>query len=165
MTDERKTEALLLYMRKPAYLLLFIIPLFLGCKKSQATIDNEAIQAYISANHLNATAEANGLYFVPISGGNGSYASSASLVTVTYKGTLTNGAVFDQQGAPTTFNLAEVISGWQEGIPLMQRGQTAMLLVPSSLGYGSYAQPANGSYAAIPANSVLIFTVNLISFQ
>jgi FKBP-type peptidyl-prolyl cis-trans isomerase FkpA len=152
-------------MRKLAYLLLFIVPLFLGCKKSQAVIDSEAIQAYISANHLNATAEANGLYFVPLTNGTGAYASSASLVTVTYKGTLTNGAVFDQQASPTTFNLGNVISGWQEGIPLMQRGQTAMLLIPSALAYGTYAQPANGTYAAIPANSVLIFTITLISFQ
>ena len=137
----------------------------MGCQKSQAVIDNDAIKAYISNNHLNAVVEANGLYFVPVSGGNGSYASSASIATVTYKGTLTNGAVFDQQSSPTTFNLSNVIQGWQEGIPLMQRGQTAMLLIPSALAYGSTAQPANGSYAAIPANSVLIFTITLISFQ
>lgn len=152
-------------MRKSAYLLLFIVPLFLGCQKSQAVIDNEAIQAYISANHLSATAEASGLYFVPLTNGTGAYATSASLVTVTYKGTLTNGAVFDQQSSPTTFNMSNVIPGWQEGIPLMQRGQKAMLLIPSALAYGTYAQPANGSYAAIPANSVLIFTITLISFQ
>ena len=152
-------------MRKLAYLLMFIAPLFLGCKKSQAVIDNDAIQAYISSNHLNASVLGNGMYFVPVTAGTGLAASSASLITVTYKGTLTNGAVFDQQTSPTTFNLANVISGWQLGIPTMKRGQTAMLLIPSALGYGSYAQAANGSYAAIPANSVLIFTVTLISYQ
>jgi FKBP-type peptidyl-prolyl cis-trans isomerase FkpA len=158
-------ESVLLCMRKTACLLLLIVPFFMGCQKSQAVIDNEIIQNYISANHLNATVEANGLYFVPVSGGNGVYASAASVVSVTYKGFLPNGAVFDQKTTPTTFNLSQVISGWTEGIPLMQKGQTAMLLIPSALGYGSTAQPAGNGTAAIPANSVLIFNVTLISFQ
>src|ERR1700722_14713242 len=116
-------------MRKLAYLLLLIMPFFMGCEKSQAVLDKVAIQAYISANHLNATVEPNGLYFVPISGGTGVYASSAVTATVTYKGTLTNGGVFDQSTSPFSFDLANVIPGWSEGIPYMQRGQTAMLLI------------------------------------
>jgi FKBP-type peptidyl-prolyl cis-trans isomerase len=154
-------------MRKTAYLLLFIIPFFMGCEKSHAVLDNEAIQAYVSAHNLNATVEANGLYFVPVSGGAGVYATSATTATVSFKGTLTNGGVFDQSSS-FSFSLADptLIPAWSEGIPLMQKGQTAMLLVPSALAYGSTAQPsAGGSYVAIPANSVLIFTITLISFQ
>jgi len=153
-------------MRKLVYLLIVIAPFFSGCKKSQAVIDNEIIQNYISTNHLNATLLGNGLYFVPISGGNGDYATTASIVTVTYKGYLTNGAVFDQKTTPTTFDLIDVIPGWGEGIPAMQKGQTGMLLIPSALGYGSTAEASQGgTYSGIPANSVLIFNVTLISFQ
>ncbi len=145
---------------------MLVIPFFMGCQKSQAVLDNETIQSYISSHHLNAQVEQNGLYFVPVSGGNGVYASSASVVSVTYKGYLTNGAVFDQKTTPTTFNLSDVIPGWQEGIQLMQKGQTAMLLIPSALAYGSTAQPSQGgTYSGIPANSVIIFNVTLVSFQ
>ena len=147
-------------------MILFAVSVYLpGCKKSQSEIDSQTIKGYISAHHLNAVHESNGVYFVPGSGGNGTYASSASLATVTYKGYLTTGAVFDQSTSPYTFNLAQVIPGLQEGIPLMQRGQSATFLIPSAMAYGTAAEQATNGYASIPANSVLIFDISLISFQ
>jgi FKBP-type peptidyl-prolyl cis-trans isomerase FkpA len=146
-------------MRKFIYLLLLPICL-IGCNKNnQANIDQSIIEQYITTNHLNATAEPNGLYYVPLMQGTGPNPTINSQVTVTYKGYLTNGTVFDQSTSPVSFPLGNVIPGWQEGIPLMQKGGKATLLIPSALGYGSQA---NGS---IPANSVLIFDVQLISFQ
>ena len=55
-----------------------------------------------------------------------------------------------------TFPLSGVIQGWQEGIPLFKEGGSGILLIPSALGYGSQ------SVGSIPANSVLIFDINLI---
>jgi FKBP-type peptidyl-prolyl cis-trans isomerase FkpA len=154
-------------MRK--VLLLLIVPFcFFACNKAPVTItptsahqdsiDHQIILAYIDSNHLVADSEANGLYYVPVVVGSGPHPTINSTVTVTYKGYLTNGSVFDQEG-PVSFTLNNVIQGWQEGIPLMQAGGKATLLIPSSLGYGTQA---NGS---IPANSVLIFDVTLNSFQ
>ena len=155
-------------MRK--ILLLLIVPFcFFACNKPVATIaptsphqdsiDHQIILAYIDSNHLVADSEANGLYYVPVVAGTGPHPNINSTVTVTYKGYLTNGSVFDQKG-PVSFALNNnVIQGLQEGIPLMQAGGKATLLIPSSLGYGTRA---NGS---IPANSVLIFDVTLNSFQ
>ena len=153
-------------MRKLLYLLILPLCFLLGCKSTdQGAIDKQIIQQYISAHHLNATAEANGLYYVPIVTGTGTHPTATSLVSVTYKGYLTDGTVFDQNTTPTPFNLGGVIPGWTQGIPLMQRGGKATLLIPSALGYGSQAIPASGGNAGIPANSVLIFDVDLISFQ
>mgnify|MGYP006246716607 FL=1 len=80
-----------------------------------------------------------------------------SSVTVVYVGKLTDGTIFDQSNLlGATFPLANVIQGWQEGIPLFREGGSGMLLIPSSLGYGSQ------SVGNIPANSVLIFEISLI---
>ena len=147
-------------MRKLLYLLLVLFCL-LGCNnKDQSKIDQQTIAQYIAANHLNATAEPNGLYYVYTLTGTGSNPTAASQVTVYYKGYLTDGTVFDQTlNNPFTTYLSQVIAGWQQGIPLMKKGGKATLLIPSALGYGAQA---NGS---IPANSVLIFDITLVNFQ
>jgi FKBP-type peptidyl-prolyl cis-trans isomerase FkpA len=147
-------------MRKLIYPLVLAFCIA-GCKKNnQAAIDQNIITSYISAHHLNATAEPNGLYFVPTLAGSGAYPISTSTVTIYFKGYLTNDSVFEEtNNQPAVFNLSSVIPGWTEGIPLIQARGKGTLLIPSALGYGSQAQPG------IPANSVLIYDVTLVSFQ
>jgi FKBP-type peptidyl-prolyl cis-trans isomerase len=80
---------------------------------------------------------------------------------VHYHGYFTNGQVFDSsvdRGERSTFNLNQVIRGWQEGIPLFSRGGQGILLIPSRLAYG------NNPRGGIPASSVLIFEVELFDF-
>jgi len=149
-------------MRKFLFL-LFIPVLFGGCKKTdQATLDQQTILQYIKTHQLNAIAEPNGFYYVPMTIGTGGYPSINSTVTVNYVGYFTDGSVFDQTTTatgPISFPLSNVIPGWQEGIPLMQKGGSGLLLIPSALAYGS-----QGS-GPVPGNTVLIFNVTLISFQ
>ena len=156
-------------MRKQLY--FFIAPIcllgLLGCAKNQSTIDQQIIQSYISSHHItNAISEPGGLYYVPIAAGTGNPATTAQQVTVTYTGYLTNDSVFSASTVPFTISLANAIGGWEEGIPLMQRGGKAKLIIPSSLGYGTLSQPAQTGYTVgIPANSVLIFDIDLITYQ
>jgi FKBP-type peptidyl-prolyl cis-trans isomerase FkpA len=150
-------------MKQILFFLLALVFLFTGCKKSQtqnqSQLDQLAIQSYISSHNLNAIAESNGLYYVSDSAGSGGSPTANSTVTVYYKGYLTNGVVFDQtSGTPFTSSLSQVIQGWQEGIPLMQKGGKGILLIPSALAYGSR------SIGSIPPNSVLIFDVTLVNF-
>jgi FKBP-type peptidyl-prolyl cis-trans isomerase len=151
-------------MRKLLYLL--ILPFFLiGCKDQQK-IDQQTIENYISVHHLNAIAEPGGLYYVPVASGTGSAASTASQVTVEYKGYLTNDSVFASSTVPFTIALYNAIQGWQEGIPLMQKGGRCTLLIPSALGYGTQGQAAiPPSTVGIPPNSVLIFDIYLLNYQ
>jgi FKBP-type peptidyl-prolyl cis-trans isomerase FkpA len=144
------------------YVFLLLVPiLFNGCKKTnQAAVDDQVIQQYIKSHNLTAIAEPNGLYYVQTVVGTNAHPAISSTVTVDYKGYYTNGIVFDQTTtSPATFPLADVIQGWQEGIPLMQTGGKATLLIPSALAYGS------AGYASVPGNTVLIFDITLISFQ
>lgn len=135
--------------------------LFYSCAKKkiekQAKEDEEIITLYIQDNNLNAVPTGSGLYYVIETVGAGAGCNSNSDVTVAYTGYLTDGTVFDQSDAQgVTFNLQQVIKGWTEGIPYFKEGGTGKLLIPSALGYGDQA------VGSIPANSVLIFDVNLI---
>lgn len=140
-------------------LLCSIIMLMISCKKpvDYDQIDEDLIQQYITDNSLDAQPTGSGLYYVVDNPGNGSSPNINSTVTVAYVGKLTDGTIFDQSSSMgTTFPLINVIQGWQEGIPLFREGGSGILLIPSSLGYGSQA------VGSIPANSVLIFEISLI---
>jgi peptidylprolyl isomerase len=97
--------------------------------------------------------------------GKGAAASASATVTVQYVGVLyRNGVTFDSswsRGSPAQFSLAQVVKGFTEGIggttgvPPMHVGGRRIMILPAALGYGNQA---NGS---IPANSPLVFVVDL----
>ena len=64
--------------------------------------------------------------------------------------------MFDS-GNNVQFNLSGLIIGWQEGIPLIAPGGSITLYLPPSLAYGSTA------VGSIPANSILVFTIDLLA--
>jgi len=147
-------------MTRILYVLLIVLS-FSYCKKKktvdQAAKDEEIITKYIADKGLAAKSTGSGLYYVISTEGTGAQPSSNSSIKVNYKGYLTDGTVFDQsKTAGYTTSLSNVIKGWQEGIPYFKKGGKGILLIPSALGYGKQAQ------GSIPANSVLIFEVELI---
>ncbi|MHB8709939.1 MAG: FKBP-type peptidyl-prolyl cis-trans isomerase [Minisyncoccota bacterium] len=98
--------------------------------------------------------------------GTGATAAAGDTVTVNYVGSLTNGTVFDASAnhgtSGFTFPLGagQVIKGWDEGIVGMKVGGKRKLIIPASLAYGN--QAVGG---VIPANSTLIFEVELLNVQ
>lgn len=114
-----------------------------------------ALKQFIDTNKIAATADSRGFYYTIKSPGSGTKPTVCSDVTVNYVGKLTNGNTFDS-GNGVSFGLNQLIVGWQEGIPLVAAGGSITLYLPPSLAYGSAAQ--NG----IPANSILLFTIDLV---
>ena len=119
---------------KKGFILIVIVLSFLSCKKkstaTQAELDEKIITNYISDNNLNATATGSGLYYVMTTVGTGVQPNSNSNVTVSYRGSLKDGTIFDQSApAGATFSLKSVIKGWQEGIPLFKKGGKGTLLI------------------------------------
>jgi len=139
---------------------LFMALFFLsscGDDESQAEKDQQIILDYITENNLDATEGEDGLYYIIESPGTGGTPTINSTVTVAYTGYFTNGDIFDSSDSNgITFPLTNVIEGWQLGIPQLKEGGTGILLIPSSLGYGTSGQ------GSIPGNTVLLFDVELL---
>ena len=116
---------------------------------------------------MESTTLPDGLQITDLVVGTGTQAMAGDTVSVDYVGTLTNGKQFDSTaahgGQPFSFVLGagQVIRGWDEGVVGMRVGGERKLVIPPSLGYGSQSV-GNG---LIPANSTLIFTVNLLAVQ
>ena len=80
-------------------------------------------------------------------------------VTVHYSGWTTDGKMFDSSvtgGAPATFAVNEVITGWTEGLQMMVEGEKRRFWIPEALAYqGQPGQPAG----------MLVFDVELIKIN
>jgi FKBP-type peptidyl-prolyl cis-trans isomerase len=101
-----------------------------------------------------------GLQYEVIRNANGPKPSYDDTVIVHYTGKLIDGKVFDSsydRGAPESFLLYHVISGWAEGLQLMNVGSKYIFYIPSEQGYGP-----NGILNVIPPYSTLIFEVELL---
>lgn len=151
-------------MRNRFLIVAIIISLvaFASCnKQSQKEIDDALIVTYIADNNIDATKTDSGLYYQILDEGDGDSPDITKNVEVTYTGRLLDGTVFDSnEGSdPIFFPLAGLILGWQEGLQLMHEGGEAILFVPSHLGYGDQA------LSGIPANSVLVFDIQLHSVE
>ncbi len=143
--------------------ILVLTLVFSSCSKktSQSEIDDQTIQNYLTTKNLTAVKDPSGLYYIITLAGTGVSPTSSSTVEVKYKGSLVNGTIFDQTATDKTFTYAlnALIKGWQIGIPLMKKGGKATFFIPSELGYGSVTT------GPIPANSVLIFDIELIDVK
>ncbi len=148
-------------MRYLTFLIVAVV-LFSACnKENQEDIDDEIIQQYLSDNSIDATKDDSGIYYIITEEGTGDHPDINSEVTVRYKGYLTDGTVFDETtgNSTATFPLSGLIRGWQIGIPKLKQGGKGTFFIPSDLGYGDQAT------GNIPANSVLIFDIELVSFD
>ena len=94
--------------------------------------------------------------------GKGPEAKTGDSLSMNYKGTLLNGKVFDQSygRGPFEFQLGagNVIQGWDKGIVGMKVGGKRKLVIPADLAYGAQSPSPD-----IPANSTLVFEVELLS--
>jgi hypothetical protein len=112
---------------------------------------------------LTPQTQPDGLQIIDITQGTGPAAQTGQTVTVNYTGWLqSNGTKFDSsldRNQPFSFPLGQgqVIKGWDEGVVGMKVGGKRRLIIPPALGYGS---TPNGK---IPANSTLIFDIDLLS--
>lgn len=94
------------------------------------------------------------------------FPKTGAMCVMHYTGTLqSNGQVFDssrQRNKPFEFRIGvgQVIKGWEEGVAQMSKGEHAKLTCTPDYAYG-----ASGYPPIIPANSTLVFEVELIDFR
>ncbi len=115
-----------------------------------------------NASKAGVIAGPQGIQYQVIQEGTGPKPTVADEVEVHYIGTLLDGTEFDnsiKRNTPLSLSLNRVIEGWKLGVPLMSVGSKYRLFIPSKLGYGAQ------STGQIPANSVLIFEIELLGIK
>ena len=95
-------------------------------------------------------------------------AKNGDMLVMNYTGRLTDGTVFDSNVDPKfnhvqpfefTLGAGQVIAGWDEGLVGMKVGEKKTLTIAPEKAYGDRAM------GPIPANSTLIFDVELVAIK
>jgi FKBP-type peptidyl-prolyl cis-trans isomerase len=122
------------------------------------------------ASHDTITTES-GLKYIRLKEGNGVHPASGHTVKVTYSRKTSNGRIVESNEGHAPFKFVldnhEVISGWDEAIKLMSKGEKIMLIVPPSLGYNDKGvkDPNHEGAYIIPPNATLYFVIELVDFK
>ncbi|MBT8271670.1 MAG: peptidylprolyl isomerase [Bacteroidia bacterium] len=132
-------------------------------KESRMAQETAAREEELEALAAGFEKTASGLRYQILQKGDGPKAQKGQMVSVHYKGQLSDGTVFDssyKRSQPIDFPLGkgQVIPGWDEGIALLNVGDKARLVIPSELAYGS-----SGASGVIPPHATLVFDVELMS--
>ena len=100
-----------------------------------------------------------------LTAGSGPSPTLQDVVQINYVARLTDGTQFDK-GELVPMKLDEVIPGFGEGITRMQKGGKYRLTIPAEKAYGPEEKrnPQTGK-VVIPANSALVFDVDLLDFK
>ena len=144
-----------------ACFLLSVMVILGSCRKDDpeyiAKRDRERILKYLEEHELDYQELESGVFIVVEREGTGGHPSENSIVKLNYTGYLLNGDVFDS-GNNAEISLPGTVEGFSIGVRQFRRDGKGIILIPSALGYGSFAQ------GSIPRNSVLIFDVEIIDF-
>lgn len=132
-------------------------------QQEEADANQQEGSDFLAENKANEGVQVteSGLQYRVLEEGDGLSPNANDSVRVHYEGTLIDGTVFDSsidRGEPVTFPLSQVISGWTEGLQLMQEGARYKFFVPGNLAYGQNPPPRS----PIGPNETLIFEVELI---
>ena len=136
-----------------------------GAPPAAADMSPEANTKFLEDNAKRAGVKVtqDGLQYRVIKAGSGKAPTAPTdNVTVTYKGSLITGQVFDQtmEGMPATFPAGQLIPGWVEALQMMKEGDEWEIVIPSNLGYGEA-----GAGGVIPPNQTLVFQMVLLKVE
>ena len=159
-----------------ALLAIVSVTLFGSCAKdikcsygsiSFTVADSEItpLTAYVNTLSQSATKDPRGFYYIIENAGDNVKPALCDNISFTYQGKLTNGNVFDESSTPVTYQLGQLILGWQWGLPLIGQGGKIRLIVPPSLGYGNIDRLDGQGNVIIPKGSILDFEVSLTAVK
>jgi FKBP-type peptidyl-prolyl cis-trans isomerase len=144
----------------PAY-----TPLKVTIKSLKIRSQNDLINEYINQKGYKVTETlADGLRYIRLVDGSGNAATSGQVMYLKYLGRFTNGKIFDGNVAKTdsfqvTAGGTSTVIGFQLGVEKMKVGEKAVVIFPSTIGYG---EKGSGS---IPGFTPLVFELNMTKIK
>ena len=110
--------------------------------------------------------DADGIFQKTLKAGAGATPAAGQTVSVSYKGMLVSGQVFDQSdfhGGPVDFQVGvgRIIPGWDKVVMQMKKGEKRMIVIPPELAYGSHGTPGG----PIAPDSWLAFELELVALK
>jgi FKBP-type peptidyl-prolyl cis-trans isomerase FkpA len=142
--------------------------------ESVATLakDNKTLQAYFAKNKITGIQKGSlGTYVQILQPGTGPLIDTSVVVVVNYTGRTMDGNMFDSNTdsskghvEPFRVNMTNdpalgngVISGWYDGLKLLNKGAKAKFFIPSTLAYGKMQMGKE-----IKENSILMFDIEVL---
>lgn len=129
-----------------------------------ANEEEEDINNYISRHQLSMTSTGTGMRYQILQAGEGDPIRPGQTVTMEYVLNNVMGDVIyssDKEGVKTlVVGCGDVVSGLDEAMRYLHRGDVAKVIVPSHLGYGLL-----GDQKEIPARSTLVYTVKILKVE
>ncbi len=127
--------------------------------EEQLAKDKEIINSYLTSKGITARPDPRnlGVMYATTTAGTGispQYAADSILMNYTLK-LIPSEKEIEKSPSPQKFSMVNLITGMQIGLLMMKEGEKGSIFIPSGLGYGAVDK------GAIPANSVLLFEVDL----
>jgi FKBP-type peptidyl-prolyl cis-trans isomerase len=144
----------------PAY-----VPMKVRIKSYVVRTQDDLIREYIARNKFTVTdSQTDGLRYIRLQAGTGDIPAQGKIVKIKYTGRFLTSQAFDGNMARTdslsvTIGGTQTVPGFQMGIEKMRLGEKAVIVFPSSLGYG-----VNGN-SSIPGYSPLSFEIYVAKIQ
>ena len=138
-----------------------------SCALKAPSSEIQVIQKYLADSGLTATQTCSGAFYNIISQGTGAAPTPCSYITAKYVGKLADGSKFDSTETGATFSsyLGNLVRGWVNTLPYLKAGGKIRMYIPPTIGYGSVERKNNAGVVVIPANSMLVFDVDLVTVQ
>lgn len=171
-------------MKKILKISLFVLlgaVITFGCKKSSPVVPDlsESIKKYVihpskyvestmiaewldtmRVRQLDVKTSPTGLRYILEKAGEGPTVVAGDSVTVRYIGFFMNGGIFDSSESMTYVHKTNrMIKGWEEGIEILNKGASAVFLIPSDKAYGSTG------HGPIAPNVPLIFVIEVLNIK
>jgi len=161
-----------LFMRSSLYVWLVSLIALTACDKCSSSKDEKisgseaAMEEVVKRQDVIDAIASKEFKMIDDKEGEGDPIESGKTANVHYTGWLVDGKKFDSsrdRGQPFSFQLGAqmVIQGWDEGVKGMKPGGRRILVIPPEMGYGDRAVGGG----LIPANSTLVFDVELVSAE
>ena len=130
-----------------------------------AGVQNTSTELFFANNaeKLDVSETGSGLQYKTLMAATGPSPAATDIVLIKYTGKLLDGTIFDtSDNSPSkqvVFQANQLVPGFSEGLLLMQKKSKFRFWIPAALAYGNSSPTPK-----VPANSALIFDVELVDF-